>query len=679
MKNHRSKHLMTLVFVITFILSVLPFNGLAADADDPAGDSITIVSVTPQDFTPGSNVTFTAVVEYTLLSADRAEVMLGVNVNEENFFPMYDSAEIKKGSGRVTLSADVTIPLEWKTRVYATLAAIDHGDSWISLANTIYSFGEEEAAKTEPSEYHIGFGLKRDGNDYTARLIMMYPELQSSYAVNLPESAEDSLEYSWGFYFTYGVKEYSISTSWWKHGEPDTVTLYDMQTSLWEKTEDGSYAYVSDIPLSVEDSTLFWTFSMPEDPDASGVNRTMVEIVLQGEKTVMDFRNSDGEDTPPAETELDLPTATQYVPYREAITPSRPGSSFSLTSGSLPKGLSLEPEGVISGFPEELGVFSFAVTETDSDGSTEHKCTLPVYSRMYADVEAVNEPGYGFVETAGDDGRVKDQSVSSVSELTDQVMHLEGAFTEFRDLYLDARKLKRNVEYKAEEGSTKITILAETIGEAGGGTHTLAAEFETADSASLTGSRRVYTVQNYVVAGIASREVRVSVQGKSVIWTDAEPYIDTNYRTMTPFRVVGEALGLAMDWDGTAREVSFTDGVKTIYFPIDSPEARFGNGEIIRMDTSAVLVNGRSYAPIRTLAESFGWTVAWDAGNRTVLIVKAGDENQIPETNGIATPSNIVWDEESSRRSPFLWIGGGVLLLAALLAGGIIMKRRQNR
>ncbi len=215
--------------------------------------------------------------------------------------------------------------------------------------------------------------------------------------------------------------------------------------------------------------------------------------------------------------ERTFPEATQYVPYRASIPAVRANSSFVLTSGRLPDGLNLSEAGVISGMSTELGVFNFKVTETYEGGSTEYTCTLSVYSRMYANVEANNQPGYGFVETETDDGHVQDQIVASREELTDQTMHCEATFSEFRGLYLDARLLTRDKDYTAEAGSTKITISAETIGDAGGGTHTLAAEFVTG------GGEHVYTVQNYTVAGIASKEVHVQVSGSIILWTASEP------------------------------------------------------------------------------------------------------------------------------------------------------------
>ena len=118
----------------------------------------------------------------------------------------------------------------------------------------------------------------------------------------------------------------------------------------------------------------------------------------------------------------------------------------------------------------------------------------------------------------------------------------------------------------------------------------------------------------------AASGISVTVGGKAVQWTDAAPFIDANSRTMVPLRAVGDALGLTVGWDGAKREASFSDGGKTLYFPIDSTAARASDGRVITMDTAAVIVNDRTYAPVRYLAEFFGRTVTWDGANRTVVI-----------------------------------------------------------
>ena len=116
-----------------------------------------------------------------------------------------------------------------------------------------------------------------------------------------------------------------------------------------------------------------------------------------------------------------------------------------------------------------------------------------------------------------------------------------------------------------------------------------------------------------------SVSITVSVCGTPVTWTDAEPFIDSNNRTMVPLRAVAEALGLQVSWNADAREAGFSDGTKTILFPIDSRTAKGDDGEI-EMDTAAVIVHDRTYAPIRYLAEYFSYDVGWDGETRTVLI-----------------------------------------------------------
>lgn len=114
--------------------------------------------------------------------------------------------------------------------------------------------------------------------------------------------------------------------------------------------------------------------------------------------------------------------------------------------------------------------------------------------------------------------------------------------------------------------------------------------------------------------------VEVVVNGACVLWTDAWAFIDANNRTMVPLRAVAEAMGLDVSWDGVRREACFTDGARAIYFPIDSRTAYSDGGGQIAMDTAAVIIEGRTYAPIRYLAEFFGFHVDWDGATRTVFI-----------------------------------------------------------
>ncbi len=52
------------------------------------------------------------------------------------------------------------------------------------------------------------------------------------------------------------------------------------------------------------------------------------------------------------------------------VTPTTPPYSFSITSGSLPPGLSLSTSGALSGTPATAGTYTFTITATDGAGNT---------------------------------------------------------------------------------------------------------------------------------------------------------------------------------------------------------------------------------------------------------------------------------------------------------------------
>jgi hypothetical protein len=68
-----------------------------------------------------------------------------------------------------------------------------------------------------------------------------------------------------------------------------------------------------------------------------------------------------------------LPNATQGVPYNQTLTASGGTApyTFSISSGALPAGLSLDPSsGAISGIPSGGGSSSFTIRAIDSNGNT---------------------------------------------------------------------------------------------------------------------------------------------------------------------------------------------------------------------------------------------------------------------------------------------------------------------
>jgi len=77
-------------------------------------------------------------------------------------------------------------------------------------------------------------------------------------------------------------------------------------------------------------------------------------------------------------------------------------------------------------------------------------------------------------------------------------------------------------------------------------------------------------------------------------------FIDNNSRTMIPLRGVSENLGLRVDWDQATWTATIEDSVKV---KIGDDKVVTPEG-IVKMDTKAVLIDGRTYVPLRFILES---------------------------------------------------------------------------
>ena len=110
---------------------------------------------------------------------------------------------------------------------------------------------------------------------------------------------------------------------------------------------------------------------------------------------------------------------------------------------------------------------------------------------------------------------------------------------------------------------------------------------------------------SYVAMTIGSSEYFVN--GKFVTG-DAAPYVDSAWRTMVPFRVLGETFGATVNWDEDAQTVTYTLGDTEIVMTIGS-DTYTVNGDEKTMDTAPVIQNSRTMVPVRFVAEALGYTV----------------------------------------------------------------------
>ncbi len=104
----------------------------------------------------------------------------------------------------------------------------------------------------------------------------------------------------------------------------------------------------------------------------------------------------------------------------------------------------------------------------------------------------------------------------------------------------------------------------------------------------------------------------VNVDNEAVIY-DAAPVI-RNDRTLVPIRIVTETLGGKVDWNGVTKEVTLHIDGKEIKMTVGKTLEKYG--------VAPVIIDGRTFVPVRFVADELGATIAWDDATKTVTITK---------------------------------------------------------
>lgn len=121
-----------------------------------------------------------------------------------------------------------------------------------------------------------------------------------------------------------------------------------------------------------------------------------------------------------------------------------------------------------------------------------------------------------------------------------------------------------------------------------------------------------------IVSGaVNSSATDVFIDNVPVPFSDATgyPFVSAEGRTMVPLRVTMEAFGAAVKWDAEQSTALVTKGITTVACKIGD-NAVYRNGTKIPNDAPAVVVNGKTYLPIRAVFEALDATVSWDGSVR---------------------------------------------------------------
>ncbi len=118
----------------------------------------------------------------------------------------------------------------------------------------------------------------------------------------------------------------------------------------------------------------------------------------------------------------------------------------------------------------------------------------------------------------------------------------------------------------------------------------------------------------------SSNDITVMVDGKFVEF-DVPPTI-INGRTLVPLRGIFEALGATVEWDQNAKTAYSKLGDVEVSVQLNS-DIMLKNGDEIKLDVPAVIIDGRTLVPARAIAEAYGCTVNWVNYTREVHVWSA--------------------------------------------------------
>ena len=114
-------------------------------------------------------------------------------------------------------------------------------------------------------------------------------------------------------------------------------------------------------------------------------------------------------------------------------------------------------------------------------------------------------------------------------------------------------------------------------------------------------------------------DIRLVVDGKDI--TELSAPIIENDRTLVPLRFVSEEIGADVSWDGEKRMVEVEKGERSVRLWIGSHLIDYNKGENYDLsDVAAKIIDDRTYVPLRLVGNALGTEIKWDGENRIVYV-----------------------------------------------------------
>ena len=246
-------------------------------------------------------------------------------------------------------------------------------------------------------------------------------------------------------------------------------------------------------------------------------------------------------------------------------------------------------------------------TDTDGDNTPSNtltaSCTVTVFKKSSSSSSSGGGGGssvtkYGVTISDSKNGAVT--ASAAKAETGDKVILTPKADEGYALDKITAKdKDGKEVKLKAEKDGTYSFTMPK-------GGVTVDTTFKQAEGTASTDKPAAAT--KTIILQIGSTAVIVDDQA---IINDVAPVI-RNDRTLVPIRIITEALGGQVAWNEAAKEVTLTVNGKEIKMTIGKALEKYG--------VAPVIIGGRTFVPVRFVADELGAVTTWDDATKTVTI-----------------------------------------------------------
>jgi len=121
----------------------------------------------------------------------------------------------------------------------------------------------------------------------------------------------------------------------------------------------------------------------------------------------------------------------------------------------------------------------------------------------------------------------------------------------------------------------------------------------------------------------ASDDIRVMINNQELYTADKPVVVDG--RTMLPLRAIGEAMGCEVIWVSGTQTANLRNESTIVSMQIGNTNItrvkRTNQQQKLQTDVPPMLINDKTYIPVRAFAEALDAVVGWDGTTNTVMIV----------------------------------------------------------